>query len=114
MSEVEDAFDTWAVVEVMGHQRYAGRVTEQVIGGAAFIRVDVPDVPPVNGLGARQGYTKILGAGSIFAITPCTEEVARRAAGASSGPGMLIVSAPRPAMTYEPDDDDGPWADDID
>ncbi len=38
-------FDTWAVVEVMGHNTYAGRVTEQAIGGASFIRVDVPEIP---------------------------------------------------------------------
>jgi len=28
MSETAEKFDAWALVEVMGHQRYAGRVTE--------------------------------------------------------------------------------------
>ena len=67
-------FDCWAVVEVMGHNRYAGRVTEQAIGGCAFVRVDVPQI------GDRLAFTKLLGQGSIFAITPCSEEAARAAA----------------------------------
>jgi len=38
------------------------------------VRVDVPAV------GARQAFTKILGSGSIYAITPTSEDVARRIA----------------------------------
>lgn len=72
--EDSEKFDCWAVVEVMGHSRYAGRVTEQAIGGCAFVRVDVPAV------GERLPFTKLLGQGSIFAITPCSEEVARTVA----------------------------------
>lgn len=74
MSQEPEKFDAFAIVEVMGHQVYAGRVTEQTIAGAAFIRVDTP---AVDGLPA---FSKLLGAGSIFAITPCDEEVALRAA----------------------------------
>ena len=51
MSEVEK-FECWAIVEVMGHSRYAGRVTEQAIGGCAFVRVDVPAV------GERRPYCR--------------------------------------------------------
>lgn len=70
MTEPEK-FDCWAIVEVMGHSKYAGRVTEQAIGGCAFVRVDVPaheDHPE---------FTKLLGQSSIFAITPVTEDIAR-------------------------------------
>ena len=31
----------WAIVELMGHQRIAGKVSEETIGGAALLRVDV-------------------------------------------------------------------------
>ena len=34
------SFDSWAIVEIFGHQTFAGRVTEQAIGGASFVRVD--------------------------------------------------------------------------
>lgn len=86
MSENEK-FDCWAVVEVMGHSRYAGRVTEQAIGGCAFVRVDVPAVKD------RLAFTKLLGQGSIFAITPCSEEVARTVA---------TQSVVRPVDVYSP------------
>ena len=73
MTQSKD-FDEWGLVEVMGHSRFAGRIMEQTIGGASFIRVDVPKV------GDNQSFSKIFGATSIYAITPTTEEVARRLA----------------------------------
>ena len=70
------SFETWAVVEIMGHKRFAGLVTEQPIGAASFIRVDVPAVTAADGktLGP---FSKLFGAASIYALTPCTEETAR-------------------------------------
>lgn len=72
MQEHTERFDEWAIVEVMGRQSYAGKVTEQVFGGASLIRVDVPSV---NGSAA---FTKLIGLSSIYAITPTTEDVVRR------------------------------------
>jgi hypothetical protein len=68
------AFDCWAIVELFGHQRIAGRVTESNVGGCAFIRVDVPAV------GNVPAYTRPFGNGAIYAINPVTEELARAAA----------------------------------
>ena len=39
------AADAWAIVEALGHNLFAGKVSEHVIGGAGFIRVDVPELP---------------------------------------------------------------------
>lgn len=69
-----ETFKQWAIIEIMGHQRYAGFVTEQSIGGASFVRVDVPE----NGA-ENPAFTKLFGAGSIYAITPVAEHVARLA-----------------------------------
>lgn len=69
-----DAFGTWAVVEVMGHRRYAGYVTEQQVAGAGFVRVDVPEVADIP------AHTRILGASAIFTIEPTSEAAARAAA----------------------------------
>jgi hypothetical protein len=69
-----EKFDAWAIVEVFGHKRFAGRVSDQAIGGASFIRIDVPATTD------KTAYTKFFGGGAIYAITPCTEEVARIAA----------------------------------
>ena len=84
----QQSLDMWAIVEVMGHKRYAGHVTEQAIGSAALIRVDVPatEQPERNTwsqlIPARTtaAYSKLIGPASIYQITPCTEEVARKAA----------------------------------
>lgn len=34
---------TWAILELMGHRRLAGFITEQEIGGSAMLRLDVYD-----------------------------------------------------------------------
>lgn len=86
--ERSDKFEGWAVVEVMGHKKFAGFVSEQVIAGAALIRVDVPETQQrkyISGYGGytaevKPGYTKLLGVSSIYCITPCNEATARACA----------------------------------
>lgn len=41
MSEAEK-FDSWAILELMGHRKLAGRVSEATLAGGAFVRIDVP------------------------------------------------------------------------
>lgn len=99
--EEPEKFDCWAVVEVMGHQRYAGHVTEQTIGGCAFVRVDVPSVCD------HLPFTKLLGQAAIFAITPCTEEVARHvAAHCVSRPIDVYAPSIQIPLTLDDADDD--------
>lgn len=42
MSTTTDRFGTWAIVGLPGHRRVVGRVSEQEIAGAGFLRIDVP------------------------------------------------------------------------
>lgn len=83
----ENKFDQWAIVELMGHQQIAGRVTEESIGGSAFIRVDVPEQPARKAVQQWDSdqpsippYTRYLSSGAIYAINPCSEKVAKMAA----------------------------------
>jgi hypothetical protein len=69
-----DKFEQWGVVELFGHSRIAGRVSEQTIGGCSFIRVDVP---AVNG---NQPFTRLYGQNAIYAMTFTDEETATAAA----------------------------------
>ena len=87
-------FEEWAIVEVMGHSRYAGKVTEQAIGGCNFVRVDVPRLEADGRTPEQQPFTKLLGAASIFAITPVSEEVARRVAGTIRAAPVHVYDLP--------------------
>jgi len=73
MSE-NSGFDNFAIVELFGHQKIAGRVTEQVIAGQGFVRVDVPETK------RQAAFTRLFGTGAIYSITPVEEDVALRAA----------------------------------
>ena len=62
--DTQEKFETYAIVELFGHQIIAGLVQEQEIGSQNFLRVDVPEVENAK------GYTKFYGAKAIYAITP--------------------------------------------
>jgi len=67
---MNDKFETWAIVELFGHNKIAGKVSEQTIGGSSMVRVDVPDTE------ASPKFTRLLNVSAIYAINPVTEEVA--------------------------------------
>lgn len=70
MSEANETFCAWALVELFGHQRIVGKVTEQTIGGGAFIRVDVPDAD------GKTRFTRFYGHSAIYAISPIDQVTA--------------------------------------
>ena len=81
---MSEKFEQWGIVELMGHQRTAGRLSEETVGGANMLRVDVPD-----GESFRTAY---YGSSAIYALHVTDEKVARAAAR-----GM----GPRPPYAYE-------------
>lgn len=106
MSE-QATFETWAIVEVMGHRRLAGFVREVSIAGAGFLRVDVPS----EDISAAPKATQFLRPESIYALTPCTEEAARRVARSISiAPAAVweFPDAPKIGLR-SPDDEDRPF-----
>lgn len=80
-----EKFDSWAVVELFGHQQIAGKVSEQIIAGHGFIRVDVPTI------GEVKGFTRLFGPGAIYSIIPTEEEVVKR---------FVFRIMPRPIEPY--------------
>lgn len=61
---------TWAVVEQMGHVRFAGRVEEITVFGATMGRCLMP-------LPDGTFRERLFAGSSLYAVTPCTEEEAR-------------------------------------
>jgi hypothetical protein len=68
-----EKFEAWGLVELMGHQRVAGQLSEQPLGGGNLLRVDIP-----NGDGFRTAY---YGASAIYAVHITDEAAARKLAG---------------------------------
>jgi len=73
---VEAPAPSWMIVELMGYQRMAGEVTEVTVAGKGFLRIDVPASE------REPAFTRFVSPDSVYALNPCTEEVARRAAAA--------------------------------
>jgi hypothetical protein len=72
------AFAGWAVLELMGHRRRVGMVSEVEIAGGKLLRIDIP----TDG----GDITEFYGAASIYALRPVSEEIARRAASEMADP----------------------------
>lgn len=127
---------TWAVVELMGHVRLAGRLSEEEHFGAKMGRLDIPKPPDpkcflCGGSGAKppatvgepplpcdaaccrdEFTTTFFGGGSVYRITAVTEEVAR-AVGRRSQPEPVhawelpkALPAPRPPVDEGEVDDE--------
>jgi len=79
-----EQFQAWAIVEIFGHQKFAGRVSEFALGGCNFVRVDVPALPAkksnYQNFAAQPAFTKLFGQGAIYSITLTSEAVARAVA----------------------------------
>lgn len=83
--EENGKFESWAILELMGHRRLAGFITEQEIGGSAMLRLDVHDT---EGAVTTQFYS----GAAVYCITPTTEEIARK---------IGERSKPEPVHRYE-------------
>lgn len=101
--------ESWAILELMGHVRLAGRVSEEERFGAKMGRIDIPRPDGTF-------VTQYFGGSSIYRMTPTTEEVARRVAQTCEPrpvhPWELPKALPDPgseivAAETADDDDDG-------
>lgn len=97
-SKQETSFDQWAIVDVMGHQRFVGRVTEEVVAGKGFVRVDMPETK------SEKSWTKLIGTASIYSITPVSEAIAREMAESNSRAPVSAYDLPKltGAVTNDP------------
>jgi hypothetical protein len=136
MSDQQSNFEGWAILEIFGHQKYAGFVKTEYYGTACMFRCDVPPLkereritrsglrvetpddpnvhvwaPPGSSVKhcATQGYSKLFGVGAIYSMTPCDEAAALRAVEELQPRSLMLVSLPPEkalAAAAEPQDID--------
>jgi hypothetical protein len=125
MSE-QSSFEGWAILEIFGHQKYAGYVKTEYYGTACMFRCDVPAlearervtrggcrvqvgddpdhheyVPPGSTVqeAATPPYTKLFGVGAIYSMTPCDEKACLAAVAELQPRPLLLVSLPSNGKT---------------
>ena len=81
----ETRFESWGILEIMGHQRVAGRISERAIGGSNLLQVDIPQADDTF-------RTVFYGSSAIYALH-VTDETAARA--------CAKVSGTRPTYAWE-------------
>lgn len=88
--------DEFAVVEVFGHQRHIGRISEVERFGTKMLRVDEPTdvLHDANDMFAAGSTSYFLSGASIFRLTPCTIAVVR-VHYARRAPAVGLLSPPR-------------------
>lgn len=69
MASEPTVFDEWCVVELFGHQRFAGRVS-QADWPPSFVRLEIPATP------GHDPVTQLLSPQSVYRLTPTTEAIA--------------------------------------
>jgi len=88
VTEATEDTGFWAILEIMGHKRYAGRVSEHELGGSSFVRIDVP------AHGDQEAFSKMFGPQAIYCVTPVSEQAARAAASQLDEKPMTVWSLP--------------------
>lgn len=83
MTEQEQTFRGWAIIELMGHRRVAGYVSEREVAGARFLQIEIPQ-------DSGEWRTQLYAPQAVYCITPVTEQVARALARHSR---PLVVNA---------------------
>jgi hypothetical protein len=108
-------FEGWAIIEVYGHQQAIGFVSTRYFGNSCLFQVDTPEISErdftlespqyVEGKWtsegakvrkkARASSSQMLGPGSIFRMTPCSEEVALNAVDRMSSREIVVLEIPK-------------------
>jgi len=98
-----ESLKSWALVELFGHQRIVGFLSQQTFGTGVLFRVDVPDSLK-EGKVLRAGFTRYFGLAAIYSITPMAEEMVRQLLPSIDG---TPAARPLTLRSYDRDSADG-------
>jgi hypothetical protein len=82
-----EAYEGWAIIELMGHRRYAGKVREAAQYGVSMLRIDVPEDDDLS-----KYSTHFYGGSSLYGVHPTNEATAR---------ALAKRSKPEPVQQWE-------------
>ena len=90
------AYEGWAILELMGHRQRAGQVKEVEVAGGKLLRIDIPTADAGD-------VTEFYGCSAIYALRPCTEEIARQVARSFADPRPVrpVDYRERPRLGFE-------------
>ncbi len=73
-NETQAPLAGWAIIELFGHRQLAGEISEVLIAGDGFLRLDMPEIPErVEGnyrYPARAATTQLYSPKAIYSLTP--------------------------------------------
>ena len=98
----EDGWE-WAVLEIFGHRRHAGRIREVEKFGAKFVRIDIP----IEGDPAKGWETREYGGASIFSVSYTDEASVMQANKPYVSPYRITARPVEDDPDIPFDDDDG-------
>lgn len=81
----EQTIETWGIVELMGHVRLSGRLSEENHFGSVLGRIDIPQLD-------GSMVTQYFSGSSVFRITPTSEQIAR---------DIALSDKPKPIQVWE-------------
>lgn len=98
-----ELLESWALIEIFGHDKIAGLVTTRKFGTQVMFQVDVPKTG-----GTGFAYSRLLSPGAIFAIQPTSEEWCRKWTAQAEEYGMKspLPYIPEPRQISAPVEDD--------
>lgn len=69
-NEHPEKFQCWAVVDLMGHSKTAGLISEQSIAGKGMIRIDIPDKS------GEIRVTRFYSPDAVYSLAPVDKQIA--------------------------------------
>lgn len=88
------------VLELMGHRRLFGYLSEVEVAGSSFLRIDMP----TNSDGEQ--VTQLYSPSAVYAITPTSDEIVQSMAPANSPKPVCRFELPLEEKTSDPDSEE--------
>jgi hypothetical protein len=110
-----EELNAWALLELFGHTKIAGRVTTRKLGTEVMFQVDVPKGD------TEFSHSRLFNPKAVFSVNPTTEQWCRKWAAYAAECGYSVlpyIPEPTKAIAAPDNDNEGaglsPWSEDHD